>query len=452
VWSFGLIVLTVASAASSRGYAQAPAAQGQASGPHVLMISMDGVRPDYVTAADKHGLKIPTLRRFLTEGTYAEGVVGVFPTMTYPSHTTLVTGVWPAEHGIYTNAKFQPMVNPEKAEKNTYHLASDVKVESLWTAAKRAGLTTASISWPVTGNSPAIDWNLSGGNSDDAGPGGKMAIGKQLKGMAMQAPHDEGDHDAHRAAWAVQLIRAHKPNFMTLHLGLTDEAEHEHGPFSAEACKALENIDTEIGEILKAELEVDPKAVVFVVSDHGFAKADYRVNLSVLLIQAGLLHVNMADEKHPVITGWDAAVWTTGGSAMIMLHDPNNKAVYDKTLATLRKAAADPKMGIKRVLTRDQFVPEGGNPTASFWVDLAPDYKSAHELVGKPVQSTPNEGAHGYLPDEEPQMRASFFVMGQGIARGRDLGVVDMRQIAPTVAQQLGVALPAAKAAVLNIH
>jgi hypothetical protein len=85
-------------------------------------------------------------------------------------------------------------------------------------------------------------------------------------------------------------------------------------------------------------------------------------------------------------------------------------------------------------------------------VDLAPDYKSAHELVGKPVQSTPNEGAHGYLPDEEPQMRASFFVMGQGIARGRDLGVVDMRQIAPTVAQQLGVALPAAKAAVLNIH
>src|SRR5271154_770690 len=76
--------------------------------PHVLMISVDGMRPDYVTHADEHHLKVPNLRRFMSEGTYAEGVVGVVPTITFPSHTTIITGVWPVQHGIFANAKFDP--------------------------------------------------------------------------------------------------------------------------------------------------------------------------------------------------------------------------------------------------------------------------------------------------------------------------------------------------------
>src|SRR5580658_889840 len=69
----------------------------------VLMISVDGMRPDYVTDADSHHLKVPNLRRVLAEGAHSSGVNGVLPTVTYPSHTTLVTGVWPAEHGILNN-------------------------------------------------------------------------------------------------------------------------------------------------------------------------------------------------------------------------------------------------------------------------------------------------------------------------------------------------------------
>ena len=74
----------------------------------VLMISIDGLKPEYVTQADAHGMKIPYLRTLMRNGTYAEGVVGIWPTITYPSHTTLLTGVWPAEHGIYNNQEFDP--------------------------------------------------------------------------------------------------------------------------------------------------------------------------------------------------------------------------------------------------------------------------------------------------------------------------------------------------------
>src|SRR5580700_3866094 len=72
----------------------------------LLVISLDGMRPDYVLKADEHGLKIPHLRRVLAEGAHASGVRGVLPTVTYPSHTTILTGVWPNRHGIYSNTVF----------------------------------------------------------------------------------------------------------------------------------------------------------------------------------------------------------------------------------------------------------------------------------------------------------------------------------------------------------
>ena len=83
------------------------------------MISIDGLRPDYVTAADAHGAKIPNLRRFLKEGAFAQGVVGVIPTVTYPSHTTLITGVSPATHGIFANTTFDPLRENQRAGTGT---------------------------------------------------------------------------------------------------------------------------------------------------------------------------------------------------------------------------------------------------------------------------------------------------------------------------------------------
>src|SRR5271170_4806843 len=121
----------------------------------VLMISIDGLKPEYVTQADAHGLKIPTLRQFISEGSYADGVVGVMPTVTYPSHTTLITGVWPAEHGIYANGVFDPFRTYGGA---WYWYAKEIRVPTLWEAAKAQGLTTASVSWPVSVDARGVDY------------------------------------------------------------------------------------------------------------------------------------------------------------------------------------------------------------------------------------------------------------------------------------------------------
>ena len=119
----------------------------------LLLISIDGMRPDYVTAADAHGLKIPNLRRILAQGAHASGVRGVLPTVTYPSHTTILTGVWPARHGIFSNLTFDPAgTNFE----GWYWYSEDIHSPTLWEAAAKAGYRVGSVSWPVSVGAPGV--------------------------------------------------------------------------------------------------------------------------------------------------------------------------------------------------------------------------------------------------------------------------------------------------------
>ena len=106
----------------------------------VLLISIDGLQPADVIEAEKRGIDAPNLKRFITEGSYASGVKGVLPTVTYPSHATLLTGVSPAKHGIIGNNTFDPM---QINQGGWYWYASDYKVPTLWDAATKAGMMTA---------------------------------------------------------------------------------------------------------------------------------------------------------------------------------------------------------------------------------------------------------------------------------------------------------------------
>jgi hypothetical protein len=110
----------------------------------------------------------------------------------------------------------------------------------------------------------------------------------------------------------------------------------------------------------------------------------------------------------------------------------------------LAKLAADPASGIDRVLNADQLHEHGGYPNASFFVGLKTGWKTVSSLTGPVVSKTAKTlGTHGELPDL-PELRASFFVVGSGVPAGKDLGLIDMRSIAPTLAHLIGMSLPSA--------
>jgi hypothetical protein len=148
---------------------------------------------------------------------------------------------------------------------------------------------------------------------------------------------------------------------------------------------------------------------------------------------------------------WQAEAWAAGGSNAIILQHPEDPALVAKVRSVLEKAKADPKNGIETILTHDEIVARGGFPKASFLVDYKDGFDPGGAMAGTVVQDAPSTGMHGYLPSR-PAMRSSFFIEGEGIAKGRDLGVIDMRQIAPTLAALLQVRLPDAKQSPVNIR
>ena len=107
----------------------------------LLLVSIDGLRPADVIEADKRHVAVPNLRRLLAEGSFATGVAGVLPTVTFPSHTTIVTGVAPSRHGIVANTPFDPL---GKNLDGWFWYAEDIEVETLWDAAAKAGMVTSS--------------------------------------------------------------------------------------------------------------------------------------------------------------------------------------------------------------------------------------------------------------------------------------------------------------------
>ncbi len=130
---------------------------GSARAAPVLMISIDGLRPLDVIDAPKRGLEVPNLRAIMANGTYARGVRNMLPTVTYPNHTTLITGVAPALHGISNNVAFDPF---QKNMEGWYWYSSDIKVPTLWDAVHANHQVVASLSWPVSVGSPSIDYNV----------------------------------------------------------------------------------------------------------------------------------------------------------------------------------------------------------------------------------------------------------------------------------------------------
>lgn len=428
----------------------AHAAPSAAHKTHLLVISIDGMRPDYVTEADKHGLKVPNLRRFLKEGAYAEGVNGVIPTLTYPSHTTIMTGVWPVQHGVYANAKFDPENKLNGAVITDY---SSIKVQTLWGAAKSAGYTVGSVGWPVTTATMGKDFNwITPAHAQIEGASDGEGAAARIPESQIVYPADllttlNADLpktgtvgvDEHRYTWTLGMIRRYKPEFMTTHLVDLDHAEHEHGPFSPEANSTLERIDKEVGDIIAEEKRVYPDAYIAIVSDHGFLPVNHTVSLPTLFAKAGLM-------TQP----WKVAFYPTGGTVAIILRDQHDTALRDKVGALLKDAAAHKEYGIRRVMSHDEVVAQGGNPDAAFVVGFESGYSFSKAARDKVVVDTKTTGTHGYFPDRA-EIRATFMITGPGVAKGRDLGVIDMRQEAPTFAQVMKVKLPEAKQPVLKV-
>jgi len=436
------LFLTLLAAAAAR-----TAAQGASPAPrladHVILISIDGFRPAVYLDPEREGVKIPNLLALKESGSAAEGVVVTYPSMTYPSHTAIVTAVSPAKHGIVTNT----ILDPLNGSRLWFYENSAMKAPAVWEAARKNGLKTAGVSWPVSvgaqmdviypeSNQAPSDMTWLARARRDSTPGLVDAVVSDLGGFGERDNLDPVKRDRFAAATAVRIVRTEKPNLMVVHLMETDSAQHASGPGSPEARAAYERVDAHVGEIIKAvdEAGLRSRTAFVITGDHGFSRVHALFQPNVVLRDAGLLKT---DDKGR-IAEWSAVLH---GMAVVM-KEPGSKALASRVEALFDDLARTKYKGLFRVVGRGELNERGAYPGALFFIEPAEGYylsdgfEQNEFLVG-----TTRRGAHGFIP-AEPRMFTGLIAAGAGIKAKVPLPSVRQIDIAPTVARLLGFTMP----------
>lgn len=400
---------------------------------HVVLISIDGFRPDFYLE-DKW--PAPNLQEMAKSGTRSLGVTGVFPSVTYPSHTTIITGRTPLNHGIYYNAPFEPA-----GQTGRWYWESElIQVPTLWDGVRAAGLKSASFIWPVSVNAP-IDYNLPEFWSLEEGFGriGPMREMENPKGLLAEMELNVlgklnertfiGDYlnrEDRIGEMAGYVLETYKPNLITLHLIATDHFQHEEGRDGPMVRKSLAATDRAIGKIIEAadRAGILDQTTFIVTGDHGFVNIHSSISPNVWLVEAGLM------EDQDDRGDWKAAFHTSGASAFLHLKDKNDTATLEKVKSILEHLPENQKK-LFRVVDREELVQVGADPNAA--LALAPIQgisfsPSSQGSVLKPAKG----GTHGFYPDFD-EIETGFIAWGAGIRENVEIQEMSLTDVAAVV-------------------
>lgn len=409
---------------------------------HVVLISIDGLRPEFYL---DERWPAPMLRQLVAQGAHAKGVLGVFPTVTYPSHTTIITGTRPDRHGIYYNSPFEPGGQTGR----WYWEEEAILVPTLWDFVRQAGLESASLGWPVSVGAP-IDrnipevWSL----DPDAEPLAATRsvdypadLLEEIEREATGRLHggnftiDHMTRDDRAGAAAAYLLETYRPNLLTVHLIETDHFQHEDGRESPRVLRSVAAVDRAVSQIYEAaeRAGILERTAFIVTGDHGHVDLHTRLAPNVWLAQAGLMEPG--DDRGT----WRATFHTTGAAAFLHLADADDQ----QAVARVETILADLPRGIRklfRVVGKEELAEIGAAPEAALALALEPGIHLTSSASGPAVQAA--DGAtHGYLPHHE-QMHTGLIAAGAGLRRGAVAPRLSLEDIAPLVAYLLGFEMP----------
>ncbi len=434
----GLAVIVAALLVLVSGSAR-PWAQAARATDHVVLISIDGFDPTTYMDPARFGIELPHIEALRRTGSWAGGLEVQYPSMTYPGHTSIATGVRPARHGVYQNTR----LDPETSATIWYFESRWLKVPAIWDVAADHGLTTAGVSWPVSVGARMTalypESNQAPRNTTwlelarrESSPGLVDSVVQQLGGFGPRDNLDPVKRDRFAAAMATHIIRTVRPNLLLVHLMQTDEAQHNHGPRSPEARTAFANVDAHIGEIVGAAeaAGIRTRTTFVITGDHGFYRVHSMLQPNVVLRDMGLL----ATDAKGQVTSWKAQ---THGFA-IKLKDRADAATAAAVDGMFRSLAEGRYKGIFRVVSRAEMESLHADPDALLAFEPVEGYTVTTTVdEGTFLAATTRRGQHGYLPSN-PQLRTGLIAAGAGVQRGIEMPLARQIDVAPTIARLLG--------------
>lgn len=386
---------------------------------HVVVITIDGF-PAYLLNDPQASL--PVIRGLADSGVVAtKGMHVSNPSVTWPNHTTLVTGVHPQRPGVLYNGLAErpgrgvPVrVNPGKDQQDL------VRVPLLFDVLKEAGQTSAAINWPCTRGSTSLEDNFPDVPDQLRYTTPRLKEALTKKGLLQR--FDRGGGVVRDEVWteaACDVIRARKPRLLALHLLNLDGIHHRFGPRTPPGYTAAALADAMVGRVLNAlrEAAIRDQTAVLVLADHGFAAVTKTLRPNAVLRRKRLLKVEGGK-----VTSARAHVIPEGGIGMIYLTDPETAGQDRETVRCLFQGAE----GVAAVVGPEDFgrynlpSPDGHTGMADLILAAKNGYAIGGDATGHAFVF-PNDtttGSHGYL-STEPQMNALFVVSGRGSRPGR---------------------------------
>jgi len=386
-------------------------------------------------------------------GAEITNVSSIYPSITLPAHATMITGMYPEHHGIFSNMLLQPNSDPVPWQMD-YSL---LQCSDIFRAAKAAGKTTAAVFWPVTMNNPAIDYHIADywreqpsetltqlfGRTGSSGPVLEI-IQKHLHLLA----EDEKLHpyrDEFGIACVADIIRKFRPDVLFTHPANIDDVRHEKGVFGPHLKDAIDDLDRWLCDIWQAitDAGIEDDTDIFLVSDHGQREVRRNISLNVLFAENGFITLN----DDGTIAHWDAYCLSNGMSAVVFLRDANDADLYNRVYTFLQSLLEQEVYGFSRIFTEEESRTQEhfGGPFS--FVLETDGYTSFGDYCSRPlVRDLTNEdyrfgaATHGYLPRFGPH--PMLLAKGPSIRENTVLCGNHIVNEAPTYAKLLGADLP----------
>ncbi|HEX4030413.1 MAG TPA: alkaline phosphatase family protein [Terracidiphilus sp.] len=439
------LAATLAAALTFAANAQVAQNDGSAAttGPIVVMITIDGFP---ARALNDPRLPMPTLRMLEANGTHADAMQPINPTVTWPNHTALITGVDASVHHVIANGLVTFPVDGSAPEIKPWVPKDDlVHARTLYDAAAEKGMTTGQVDWVAIYGAKNVRWEFGEKPSVDS------AIAKDLVAQKLVTEDQVETFGAKSSpAWrdeiwtdaAIDILTRHTPNLLLLHLLETDTLQHEYAPLTPAAYAAYAYADSCIARVVDAARSTGllDRITFVLTSDHGFETVAHEIRPNVALAERGLLQMQGGSYKGNV---WFLA---EGGEASLFIRDDATRATLVKEL----KEYFTSMPGIAGAYTNDEAqkfgIPASGSTDQApdLYLAAQPSYSFTGGVQGPIVSDLSSaRGTHGYL-NTNPDMEALFIASGAHIRPGVDLGSITNLRVAPTLAKILGVSLPAA--------
>lgn len=411
----------------------------------VIVISSDatvGEDLDYLQT-------LPNFQRYLAGGARVTGVSSIYPSVTFPAHVTMMTGMYPCHHGVFSNMQLIPGSDPTPWQWNMDFITCG----DILRAAKTQGKTTAAVFWPVTAFNPSIDYHIAdywaqGGETTENAfrrAGASEAVLEIVRCHAPLFAGAEREHpqrDEFGMACAADILRTFAPDLLMVHPANIDAARHENGVFGEPVKRALEDLDRWLGMIGQAMEETGEAYDLFLVSDHGQMDVRRNIALNVLLRENGFITTDNAER----IASWQAYCLSNGMSALVFLNPAHDAQLRREVRALLDRLLEEGIYGFSRIYTEEEcrreehfggpfdFVLETDGYTA-----FSDDFK--RPLVRTLTNSDYRFGraTHGYLPQKGPQ--PMLCAKGPHIRENISLHSSHIVNEAPTYARILGIDL-----------